>query len=88
MQSIFMSGHAIRVFNSLARPCHQHSHYHFAALDSPKELSGDEFDVSDLNPEDEAKMVSKCGNLLVQFTYVVEGRHVFLFLCVSVFLSV
>jgi len=45
------------------------------ALDSPRELSGDEFDVSDLNPEEESKIVSKCGNLLVQFTYVVEGNN-------------
>lgn len=44
------------------------------APDSPREFSGDEFDVSDLQPEEEQKIVSKCGNLLVQFTYVVTGN--------------
>ena len=46
----------------------------FSALDSPREMSGDEFDVSDLQQEDGQKVISKCGNLLVQFTYVVNGE--------------
>ena len=50
------------------------SRSHFSALDSAREMSGDEFDVSDLQPEDGQKVISKCGNLLVQFTYVVNGE--------------
>lgn len=40
----------------------------------PQEPSSDDFDVSDLQPEEDQTVISKCGNLLVQFTYVTSDN--------------